>query len=338
MRITEWDGSDRRALNGCYEAALAAYRADDPCGPPPGPDWIRMLMTQVPGGDRRQAWFAADDNAGILGWYALRLPGRENRHLGLLELWVHPAHRRRGAGTGLLRHAAGRAAADGRTLLAAEALQGTPGEEFAKRMGARAGVLEARRVLDIAAIAPGRIAALRAEAAAAAAGYSLASWTGPVPPERLAGYARVREAMNDAPSDYEDERWDAQRVLETVNPRIERSALRRYTIIAVHEATGQTAAFTELDADPEVPGWGFQNNTGVARPHRGHRLGLLVKAAMLEWLAAAEPGLRQIMTWNAAANRHMIAINERLGFRELRPRVQEYEIRISAMPERPGPA
>jgi RimJ/RimL family protein N-acetyltransferase len=52
----------------------------------------------------------------------------------------------------------------------------------------------------------------------------------------------------------------------------------------------------------------------VARPHRGHRLGLLVKAAMMEWLMAAEPGLERILTENASSNRHMIAINEELGY------------------------
>ncbi|HEX5292564.1 MAG TPA: hypothetical protein VFX25_27150 [Streptosporangiaceae bacterium] len=32
------------------------------------------------------------------------------------------------------------------------------------------------------------------------------------------------------------------------------------------------------------------------RPHRGHRLGLLVKVAMHQWLARAEPGIRDVFT------------------------------------------
>lgn len=292
-----------------------------------------MLFSSGKGDDRKEAWFAAgDSSASVRGWYALRLPDRENRHIGVIELRVDPEHRQRGIGAELLRHAAGRAAADGRTLLVGETFDGRAGDAFAKRMGARAGVLEARRALDVTAIPPGRVAALRAEAAEAAVGYSLISWTGPVPAERLAGYAYVREAMNDAPSDYEDERWDTRRVIEVVNPRIVRSGYRRYTVIAIHDATGQTAAFTEVEVDPEIPGWAFQDNTGVARPHRGRRLGLLVKAAMLEWLASAEPDPRQIVTWNAAVNSPMIAINERLGFEPLRPWVQDYEIAITAIP------
>jgi RimJ/RimL family protein N-acetyltransferase len=52
----------------------------------------------------------------------------------------------------------------------------------------------------------------------------------------------------------------------------------------------------------------------VTRPHRGHRLGLLVKVAMMDRLAAAEPQVEKIVTWNAAANEHMIGINEALGY------------------------
>jgi alkylation response protein AidB-like acyl-CoA dehydrogenase len=55
----------------------------------------------------------------------------------------------------------------------------------------------------------------------------------------------------------------------------------------------------------------------VAGPHRGHRLGLLVKAAMLELLAAHEPQLTQIVTLTAEDNEHMNAINTELGFQML---------------------
>jgi hypothetical protein len=56
--------------------------------------------------------------------------------------------------------------------------------------------------------------------------------------------------------------------------------------------------------------------TAVARAHRGHRLGLLTKLAMLELVAAREPHLAFIETWNGEANAHMVAINETLGFRQ----------------------
>jgi GNAT superfamily N-acetyltransferase len=332
MRIIKWDQSDQDALDGCQRVEVACQSVDDPLGPPPSANWLRLALAEGKGSDRNEVWVAADDSTGsVRGWYRLRLPDRENRHVGFLMLSVHPEHRRHGIGTTLLRHAARRAAADGRAALGGEAFEGGAAEAFAKRAGAKPGVLEARRVLDVTAVPPGTIATLRAAAATAASGYSLVSWTGPVPEERLEGYAYVREAMNDAPSDYEDEHWDAQRVRDRVNPRIERSENRRYTIVATHDATGRISAFTEINVIPDVPGWAFQDNTGVARPHRGHRLGLLVKAAMLEWLASAEPDVRKILTWNAAVNNHMIAINEQLGFAAFRPWVQDYEIPVATV-------
>lgn len=53
----------------------------------------------------------------------------------------------------------------------------------------------------------------------------------------------------------------------------------------------------------------------MARPHRGHRLGLLTKVAMAELLASREPQLAFIETWNGETNSHMVAINETIGFR-----------------------
>ena len=99
-----------------------------------------------------------------------------------------------------------------------------------------------------------------------------------------------------------------------MNARIARSPSRRYSLAAVHDASGEMAALTVVAVDPAVPDWGNQLITAVTRPHRGHRLGMLTKAAMMDWLAEAEPAMRRIETWNAASNRYMIAVNEELGY------------------------
>ena len=72
---------------------------------------------------------------------------------------------------------------------------------------------------------------------------------------------------------------------------------------------------TQLCTDDGTPGWAFQQITAVPKEHRGHRLGLLVKAANLQQLTGDDPGARRILTGNAGANKYMIAINEMLGFR-----------------------
>ena len=71
----------------------------------------------------------------------------------------------------------------------------------------------------------------------------------------------------------------------------------------------------EAILEPTVADHAWQFLTVVDPAHRGHRLGLAVKLANLRYALGHEPALRVIDTWNAAANRHMIAINEALGFR-----------------------
>jgi hypothetical protein len=88
----------------------------------------------------------------------------------------------------------------------------------------------------------------------------------------------------------------------------------RETWLATGDASGELAALTQLGVDPESPEWGHQGLTAVTRPHRGHRLGLLVKVAMLEQLASCEPQLSRIITDNTDTNQHMIAINAALGY------------------------
>ena len=58
-----------------------------------------------------------------------------------------------------------------------------------------------------------------------------------------------------------------------------------------------------------------QADTAVARSHRGHRLGLLLKIDMMRWLAEAEPQVEVIETWNNVDNDFMINVNEALGYR-----------------------
>jgi hypothetical protein len=70
----------------------------------------------------------------------------------------------------------------------------------------------------------------------------------------------------------------------------------------------------------------------VIRKHRGHRLGLLVKLAMMELLATTEPQLERISTWNAQVNEHMIAINEAIGYAVWGQPTTDLRIDVAAVP------
>ncbi|HEY3881966.1 MAG TPA: GNAT family N-acetyltransferase [Trebonia sp.] len=329
MRIVEADPSDPATAQACFEVVRTAGGHDDPDGPP----WSLRRMRgwlEFPS-DPAETWTCVEESGGAVhGWYYLVLHERENRDKAYLHLTVHPAWRRRGTGSALLGHALGRAAARGRSALGGGAFQDSAGAAFAGHVGAVPGLAEARRVLRLGQIPPGRVASLREQAARTAAGYSLVSWFGRTPEEYLARSAAVENAMNDAPHDAgeEPEIWDAGRVREYDDIR-ERRGRQIYTLAALHDASGAMAAVTAVETDPDNPAWAHQLLTAVTREHRGHRLGLLVKTAMLEWLATAEPAVEHIVTGNAAVNQHMIDINEQLGYELLVPVVQGYELSVA---------
>ena len=174
--------------------------------------------------------------------------------------------------------------------LVADGTLGSPGEGFSTALGARAGMPEASRVLHVREIAGGHLARLRARAQAAARGYSLLSWPGPAPGRYTGQVAALHQDGEDAPHDdgHERKHWDAARVRTTERLAADQG-LRHYAVAARHDRTGELVALTELEVDPLMPEWGYQGLTVVARAHRGHRLGLLVKVAMLELLAGREP-------------------------------------------------
>lgn len=318
MRIESFDpATDTERVRACYELYAACRAADDPDAPAMSWPAYRGQLSLRSAEASVEAWLVPGDEAGTAaGMYLLRLPLMENQHLGMVGLLVAPGRRRAGLGTAILHHAAGRMKEHGRTVLSSEARQDGPGAAFAAAVGAKIGITDARRVLDVADIPAGHLATLRGRAEAAARGYSLLSWGGPTPEEHVEQVAAVSSALEDAPhvAGLSPERLDTSRI-RLEDERAAARGLRSYTVVARCDEDGELAALSHLDVDPARPGWGYQELTAVTRPHRGHRLGLLVKLAMLDLLAEAEPGVQHIYTGNADGNKHMIAINAELGFR-----------------------
>jgi GNAT superfamily N-acetyltransferase len=330
IRIVRWQSADAQALQGCLAVLQAAQAADDPAGRPTSGRALGSWLGR--GGDPGEAWFTPGPTTGVaLGWYRLELPDLENRDRAALHVVVHPQYRRQGAGRTLLRHATERAEAAGRTVLDGEVRDGSPGDAFAAGAGATPGIAADLRVLDLRTFPSEKFAGLRARAARAAAGYSLVTWAGPTPEAYLERMAALFNAFGDAPrdADVQAETWDAQRVRERADGKLAAMGVRGYTVAAVHDASGELAAMTQLMVDPEFPRWARQSLTTVILPHRGHRLGLLIKTAMLDWLAVAEPTLELIETGNAAGNSHMIAVNDALGYEVRRPAFHTVELSVA---------
>jgi hypothetical protein len=175
-------------------------------------------------------------------------------------------------------------------------------------------VVERRQ--DLTALDWARLDAAYDDAGAHATGYELVPLAGRVPEPMQAAVAEMTAAINDAPLDaldVEDEVFTPER-LRAFEHMHDLLGKRVYRLIARETSTGALAGVTVVTVDSERPWLAEQYDTSVVRAHRGHRLGVLLKVGMLRWLREQEPQVRDIRTWNAASNTHMIAVNELLGY------------------------
>jgi GNAT superfamily N-acetyltransferase len=164
---------------------------------------------------------------------------------------------------------------------------------------------------------PGLLQRLRAETEPGTAGYRLVTWAGITPEELRDGMAELTQRMTtDAPSaglEEAEETWDAARVLEN-DTNLEDGPTTMLTTAVEHVATGRLAGMTRLRVPDDPSRAVHQWDTIVRREDRGHRLGMLLKLENIAQLAARMPGHPSIITWNAEENRHMLSVNEAIGF------------------------
>jgi len=180
--------------------------------------------------------------------------------------------------------------------------------------------VERNSVLDLQQPLERTRAMLAQAQAVAGPDYRLVTWTLPTPPERRTAFAEVIARMStDVPTGdltWTPEVWDADRVAQR-DRRILDGGLTVSVAAVEHVPTGDLVAYSELaiGADPHRPTdqWG----TLVVTGHRGRRLGTVVKCAnALRWQRIA-PQSPFISTFNAEENRHMLDVNEAMGFRPL---------------------
>ncbi|MER7166535.1 GNAT family N-acetyltransferase [Micromonospora sp. NPDC000207] len=325
ITISPFDADDPAAIEAAYRIGAAAERVDVPDLPPLcWQSFEGTVRHPMPG--RRQLWALARLDGEPAGYLSVELHELDNLDLATSELVVDPAYRRRGVGRALHGHALGLARENGRKQLifgVVSALPGgetrpEPGTAFATAMGATPALLEVRRRLDLHRLDSAGLDAAAAEAQAHAAGYELVRWGGQTPPEHLADIVYLDgRILIDVPLGdlgWEPEKVDADRVRGTERALALRGH-RRYQQGVRHVASGRVVAWTVLEFSASPPWHAYQQITIVDPEHRGRRLGLLAKIANLRYVLTREPGLRYVDTWNAEVNTHMIAVNERMGFR-----------------------
>lgn len=311
-----------------HRVVAAAIAHDLPGVPPPTPGQIHAQLTKPALDSQQLRWLAAAPDGTVTGVAALRLfssPGQD--HLAELRLHVDPAHRRRGTGSQLLSAVVAACRTEDRRSLITETTAGGPGAAFCDRWGFRRALDLDHLVLDLSRVDQGRIDEL---CDAGRAGYRLAGWTGTVPVDLADAFAAAKGAMNDMPVgdlDYGTLRWDPDRVramAQVVSGRGD----TLLTVSAVHD-DGTMAGYTEVVLPQGGAGWAVQYDTAVVPAHRGHGLGVWVKAAMLRRLRTEHPHVATIETDNAEDNVHMLAVNRRLGF-EVAWRTHEYQLDLPA--------
>jgi GNAT superfamily N-acetyltransferase len=314
-------GPDDAAFDAWCDVWAASSRADRPDDVPRSVRDHAGLARQLlaPGGARDGTHRAALVDGGVVGALRLILPLQDNQDVAVVDLAVHPRHRRRGIGQTLYDEALRVVAAAGRTAMITEVDEpgpGTaPGREFALRRGWTCDLLETRRDLLLPPDEQ-RLAALEADARTASRGYELVLWRNRTPDALLADRAMLERRMStDAPHGdlpVGEEHWDSARVREY---EAAQEARGRTVLSAGAVLDGRLVAFTDLQVPDADPTRAHQAGTLVLREHRGQRLGALMKVAVLRALIAAYPEVRRITTYNAEFNGPMVAVNEALGFR-----------------------
>lgn len=319
LRILELGPDDGLFPAWCavWAASQLADRPDD--APRPALEHVALGRQLVsPGGSRDGTHRAAVVGNTVVGVLRLLLPLLDNPTMAMVDVAVHPAHRRQGIGRLLLDEGLRLARARGRTGFIAEVDEpgpGTAGRAFAERQGWTCDLRETRRDLLLPPDEQ-RLQTLEREAREAGAGYELVTWRDRTPDGLLDDRALLERRMTtDAPHGdlpVEEEHWDGARIREYEAAHIARGR----TVLSAGAVTGgRLVAFTDLQVQLSDPRRAHQGGTLVLREHRGHRLGALVKAAVLRQVLATLPEVRRISTYNSDDNLPMVAVNEALGFR-----------------------
>jgi GNAT superfamily N-acetyltransferase len=318
VKLTWLDSEDlrRRDIAGAVAVHEAARQVDCPFDLGPTTSSMTANLRHGWDGDPPVAGVHRDANDRVTGVVEVHLPTWDNTHLAFVEVTVDPAYRRQGVGRHLFEAGVERARSQGRTLVITGCYDDSPGVGFAKAMGLDQASQEVKRRHDLGTLDRAMLDKEYAIALERASAYDLLRLPGPVPDELMADVVTMTAAINDAPTDdldIEDEVFSPERI-RTFETAQAVQGRRTYRLVARERTSGEMAGHTLVAVEGERPWHGWQYDTSVLRAHRGHRLGLVLKIAMLHLLAEEEPQLLTIDTWNAKSNKHMVEVNEVLGY------------------------
>lgn len=261
---------------------------------------------------------------------------------GSRSCWLHvqvlPEFRGRGIGDALFERIESLTLQSGRSILQADALHsGTeggerlpsptdfgdlpmsdPGVKFLLRRGYR---LEQVERLSFLALPVDWVALQQIVldgTARVGSEYRLVNWTGRTPTEWIDDLLNLHTRMGiDAPFaglEIDEEPWTAARLAEH-ETSFEGAGSIKLSVAAEHLSTRRLVGFSQLVVPDDRTRPARQEDTLVLAGNRGNGLGMLMKAANLLALAELPPLPPLVVTSNAEENRHMLDVNEALGFR-----------------------
>jgi GNAT superfamily N-acetyltransferase len=322
MEIRRLDPHDAAELARFHATGDAAERFERPFAANWSLDELRLELTEPDPMERKDAVVAVDGDE-VVGAGMAFSATQDNLHLSWLAPWVEPERRRRGIGSAVLAELVAICRADHRTDLVMET--GYPFERradhpyrrFAEKNGFHLANTEIRRTRPLP-VHDVDLDALVAEAAPHHEGYRIETFEQPLPEELLESLCAAHNRLAvDAPGgdlSFEPEALTPElwRVHEET---MRKQGRRRISTLAITD-TGEVAGYNDLVVPPEDLPNVWQWGTLVVAEHRGHRLGLAMKARGLQELQRrVGPERTRVLTGNAEQNRYMVSVNERLGFR-----------------------
>lgn len=333
VAIIELEVEDERLVDELIALKNDVVRADAPDRPLLNARSFRNNLRRV------RPWYTTERRVAMVedravGYLQLGLPLTANTHVAQLELLVHPGYRRQQIGSELMRQAYLLAARHKRRTLNASALRTwedgparpEAGDLFLRREGFDPALTEVIRTLDFSAMDLAAEQRLVAETERASADYRIVSFAEWTPDDLIASAAELSSIfLSEAPLgelELEPDPITAERIRDAEQSAIEDGVLSLGTLAV--DQQGTVVAITEIRVSERPGDWANQEITLVHPQHRGHRLGLRVKLENQRQLRSQRPDVETIVTGNAAANEHMIGINQTLGFRPLDAH-QEYQ-------------
>jgi GNAT superfamily N-acetyltransferase len=261
------------------------------------------------------AVWAGDD---LVGAARVIMPQRDNLRLATFLLVVRPEARRRGIGSALLAECEQVAGDRGRSTFLVETEWRNGASDIGEGFARQHGYASAQTVLRSEMRLPTEAATLREVLRdPGAAAYAIETTVDDLPDSWLEDRAVLAQRMStDAPTDdvsWEEEAWDADRIRSEHEASL-RTGRRVLESAVRHLPSARLVAFTRIEVPADRPHLAMQEDTLVLREHRGHSLGLRLKAANALRLMDELPEVTAIRTWNAASNAHMLAVNRQLGY------------------------